>query len=161
MIPSRLPKTLIGALCLAMNAFASGEDARAPPRPFFVFGNGLTDAKAAGEHAALLKGLGYDGIRTRPDHTSDVVLPAKKDAVVPEVVAARIRRLQGRGSLIWLGLIDAKADDETAVRLIRELCDLSGASGFEVALYPHVGFCTGTIGKCARLADMAERKNLG
>lgn len=177
-VPSRFASLLAAILALAVVGSASGQDSAVVSRPFFVFDNGLTDIKAAREQAALLKELGYDGICTRPAqatkelfeamdteglkvHASYVVLPAKKDAVVPAEVATHIRMLKGRGTLIWLALSGAKADEEDAVLLIREVCDLAEVSGLEVALYPHVGFCTDTIGKCARLADKAVRENLG
>ncbi len=161
-----------------MIASAPAEERQPAVRPFFVFDNGLSDVATNAERAALLKELGYDGMCIRPANASGelfaamesagmkvwasyVVVPAKEDAAVPQEVAEHIRMLKGRDMKIWLSLTNEKADDQTAVRLIREVCDLAEASGLEVVLYPHVGFCTDTIQKCAMLADMAERKNLG
>lgn len=168
----------MGILALAATTSVSADPSPPAPRPFFVFDNGLTDIKSPAEQAALLNELGYDGICTRPANAttewldamdqarvkiiaSYVVLAAKEGETVPAEIAAHIGKLKGRGTLIWLGLSNPKADDETAVRLLREICDLSAEAGLEVALYPHVGCCTDTLEKCARLADLADRKNLG
>ena len=177
-IPAGFPVLLRGIVCLAMVALAIGEDSPVSPRPFFVFDNGVADLKTAGEQAVLLKELGYDGICTRPAHAtpelfdamekhglkikaSYVVLPADKDAAIPEEVAAHIRTLEGKGTLVWLGISKGMGDEKAVVELIGKICDLAQTSGLEVALYPHVGFWTDTTGNCARLADKAGRKNLG
>ena len=178
LIPANLRRILARLLVLAFLGLTFAGHAQTSPRPLFVFDNGLGGLKTPEEQAALLKELGYDGICTRPAHAtpelfmapdktglkvhaSYVMLAAEKDASVPEEVAAHIRRLEGRGTMIWLSLTNPKADDETAARWIRDVCDLAQASGLEVVLYPHVGFCTDTIEKCARLADRADKKNLG
>jgi sugar phosphate isomerase/epimerase len=166
-------------LSVAMLASAAGDDSPVLPRPFIALDNGLTDIQTAAEQAALLKELGYDGICTRPAKAtmelfdemekrglkikaSYVVLPADKGATIPEAVATHFRMLKGKGTLIWLGVSKGEGDEAAAVRLIRKICDLAETYGLEVALYPHVGkLWTDTIGNCARLADQAERKNLG
>lgn len=176
---ARFPGLLAGILSLALMASAAGDDSPVWSRPFIALDNGLTDIKTAAEQAALLKELGYDGICTRPTNAtgelfdemeqrglkikaSYVVLTANEDAAIPEAVATHIRMLKGKGTLIWLGVSKGKADEEAAVRLIRKVCDLAETCGLEVALYPHVGeLWTDTIQHCARLADQAERKNLG
>jgi sugar phosphate isomerase/epimerase len=182
MIPfffARIAGLLAATLSIAMLARAAGDDSPVLARPFIALDNGLTDIKTAAEQAALLEKFGYDGICTRPAKAtaelfdemekrglkikaSYVVLPADKDATIPEAVATHIRMLKGKGTLIWLGVSKREPDEEAAVRLIRKVCDLAEAYGLEVALYPHVGeLWTDTIGNCARLADQAERKNLG
>lgn len=177
-IPAKFRRFVFRLLALTFLGLPFACHSQTEPRPFFVFDNGLGGLKTPEEQAALLKELGYDGICTRPAHAtpelfmaldknglkvhaSYVMLAAEKNASVPEEVAAHIRKLEGRGTLIWLSLTNPKADDETAVRLIMKACDLAQASGLEVVLYPHVGFCTDTIEKCARLADKADKKNLG
>lgn len=146
---------------------------------FSVFDNGLTDIKSVEEQAGVLEELGYDGICTRPAHASDeliaamdrhgreisasyVVLPAQADGEdIPPDVVEHVRKLKGRGTIVWLSLINPKAKDEVAVSLIRKVCDLAAGNGLEVALYPHVGFRTNTVAECERLRKLAERPKLG
>jgi sugar phosphate isomerase/epimerase len=178
-MPQRAPIFLVAILFLAAWAHAAGNEAPVAPRPFIALDNGLTDIPAVADQAALLQELGFDGICTRPPKAtaelldemekrglqiaaSYVVLTADQDATIPAAVATHIRRLKGKGTLIWLGVSKTEADEAAAVRLIRAVCDLAASCGLEVALYPHVGnLWTDTIGNCARLADQAERPNLG
>ena len=168
-----------GKMCrVALMAFAVAECLAAEPPPLFVFDNGLSGLTSPTEQAALLKELGYDGICTRPANAtpelfaamdreglkvraSYIAVPAAKGSHVPPEIAGHIGMLKGRGTLIWLGLTDAKAGDDRAVEAIRKVCDLAAAADLEVALYPHVGFKTSTVRECARLADLADRRNLG
>jgi sugar phosphate isomerase/epimerase len=148
-------------------------------REFFVFDNGLSDIKSAGEQAALLQRLGYDGICTRPERANDdfftamdrhgikisatyLTLPAKGgEPQVPPHIADHIRKLKGRNTIVWLALTDAKAADEAAVSVIRKVCDLSADIGLDVVLYPHVGLKTRSSAECERLRKLADRANLG
>jgi sugar phosphate isomerase/epimerase len=147
-------------------------------RELSVFDNGLTALRTAEEQAALLQKLGYDGICTRPEKASDelftamdrhgimisatyVALPAKADPQVPPGIADHIRKLKGRKTLVWLAITNDKADENSALSLIREVCDLASANDLEVVLYPHVGFLTDTLAECERLRKLADRPNLG
>ncbi len=144
-----------------------------------VFDNGLTDIKAVGEQAALLKELGYDGICVRPDHASDELIAAmdsqgleisasyiviaaneEKTEIAPDIVA-HVRKLKGRKTIIWLAISNPKSSDESTISIIRKVCDLATGSGLEVVLYPHTGFRTNTAVECERLRKLADRPNLG
>jgi sugar phosphate isomerase/epimerase len=148
-------------------------------REFFVFDNGLTDLKSAGEQAALLQKLGYDGICTRPQHASEELLNAMDrhgiritatfvslpvtggGQDVPEDVRVHIRRIKDRKPLVWLAIQNPNASDDATVSLIRKVCDLSAENGLEVVLYPHVKFKIDTGTACERFRKLADRPNLG
>ena len=148
-------------------------------RPFFAFDNAFDKSTPAEEQVALLKELGYDGICTRPAHATDelfaaidkhgleisapyVVLPVREgDQVLPEGVAAHLRKLKGRQTIVWLGLSNAKGQDDQAVAIIRKVCSLAEENGLEVVLYPHINFCSDTVAKCERLRAKADCSNLG
>ena len=148
-------------------------------REFFVFDNGLTDVKSAGEQASLLEKLGYDGICTRPQNANDdffaamdrhgikviasyVSLQAGGDGQsIPRDITDHIRKLKERKTMVWLAITNKNAGDEATVSTIRKVCDLAAENGLEVVLYPHVGFKTHTSTECERLRKLADRTNLG
>jgi len=148
-------------------------------REFSVFDNAFSDIKSAGDHAALLEKLGYDGICTRPQNANDeffaamdrhgirisatyVTLPAEGDGsqVTPDL-ADHLHKLKGRKTIVWLAITNENATDEATVSTIRKVCDLAAENGLEVVLYPHVGFKTHTSAECERLRKLADRPNLG
>ena len=167
-------KTLI-----AVTALLLANPVQAVDREFFAFDNAFSEITDARQQVALLKELGYNGICSRPKNASDalfsaldehglemyasyVVLPARSGpAELPGSVVEHIRKLKGRDTFIWLSLTNNKAKNEAAVRVIRQVCDLAEANGLKVVLYPHVGFCTDTVEKCAGLRELADRENLG
>ena len=148
-------------------------------RAFFVFDNGLTDIKSAGEQAALLQELGYDGICTRPQNGNQelltamdrhdikviatyVSIPALGDGrSIPSDIEDHIRELKTRGTMVWLNILNKDAGDEATVSTIRRVCDVATGNGLEVVLYPHVGCKTSTSAECERLRKLAGRPNLG
>jgi sugar phosphate isomerase/epimerase len=167
------------SLTLAIIALIALAGTLCAEREFFVFDNGLTDVKSAGEQAALLQQLGYEGICTRPQHASAefltamdrhgikitatyVSLPATGAGQgIPRDIQDHIRELKERKSMVWLAITNENASDEATLSIIREICDLSAANGLEVVLYPHVGFKTHTSAQCERLRKLADRPNLG
>lgn len=168
-------KTITSAI-IALTALAGALRAE---REFFVFDNGLTDIKAAGEQAALLQALGYDGICTRPQNASEefftvmdrhgikvfasyVSLQAKGDEEsIPGNITDHIRKLKEHKTRIWLAIENRNADDKAAVAIIRKVCDVAAENGLEVVLYPHIGYKTHTPAECERLRKLADRPNLG
>ena len=166
-----IPSTIIALFAIA--------GALRAEREFFVFDNGLTDVKSAGEQAALLKELGYDGICTRPKHATNEFL-AEMDrhgirvtatflslttngdgqSIAPDI-ADHLRKLKERKPIAWLAIANKNASDDAAVATIRGVCDLAAENGLEVVLYPHVGFKTDTSTECERLRKLADRPNLG
>lgn len=163
--------TMMGILGLAGSGLAE--------RPFFAFDNAFGKSTPVEEQAALLEELGYDGMCTRPTNASDelfaaldqhglevsatyVVIPVRGgDQTVPKGVVEHLRALKGRQTIVWLGLSDAKGQDDQAVAIIRQVCALAEENGLEVVLYPHINFCTDTVVKCERLRARADCSNLG
>jgi hypothetical protein len=96
-------------------------------REFFVFDNGLTDVKSAGEQASLLEKLGYDGICTRPQNANDdffaamdrhgikviasyVSLQAEGDGQsIPRDITDHIRKIKERKTMVWLAITNKNA----------------------------------------------------
>ena len=142
-----------------------------------VFDNGLADIPSFEDQARLLKDLGYDGICTRPgDHTAELLAAfdehrvgvlqtyitlSAKDAGIPAHVEKHFELLAGRGTIIWLMLLDPDASDGEAVAIIRKVCDAAAAHGLSVVLYPHHGCRTSTALECDRLRRLADRPGLG
>jgi len=148
-------------------------------RKFFALDNGLDGVTSVDEQAALLKELGYDGICTRPGRATDellaaydkqcikiiatyVVLPSGVGkTAVPDNIVKHLKKLKGRGTVVWLSLTDSKSPLQPAVELTRNLCDMAAENGLSVVLYPHVGCLTSRIATCDKIVKMAERSNLG
>lgn len=78
-----------------------------------------------------------------------------------------IRSLKGRKTLIWLGLTSTKDrpssrdGDGHAVKLVRQVADVAAAAGLGVSLYHHAGFWLERVGDAVRVAQLAERDNVG
>jgi sugar phosphate isomerase/epimerase len=74
-------------------------------------------------------------------------------------------QLRGRETILWLFVIGkGPASDEKdaqAVAQIRQLGQWAEKSGLQVALYPHHGFYVARVEDAIRLADKADRKNVG
>lgn len=172
-------KSLMKSITSAIIALFAIAGALRAEREFFVFDNGLTDLKSAGEQAALLEKLGFDGICTRPQHATEEFLTAMDrhgirvvatyvslDATgdgqtIPPGIKDHLRKLRDRKTIVWLTIANENARDEAAVATIRRVCDLAAENGLEVVLYPHVGYKTHTGAECERLRKLADRPNLG
>jgi sugar phosphate isomerase/epimerase len=73
-----------------------------------------------------------------------------------------VRALKGRDTILWLTIRGRAADaEQQAVRVAREVADLAGQSGLRVALYPHYGFYVDRVEVAVRIAEKADRDNLG
>ena len=167
------------SVTLAIIALFATAGALRAEREFFVFDNGLTDLKSAGEQAALLEKLGYDGICTRPQHATEeflaamdrhgirivatyVTLAAMGDGQdIPRDIEDHLRKRKERKAIVWLTITNDDAGDEATVAAIRKVCDLVAEDGLEVVLYPHVGHKTHTSVECERLRRLVDRPNLG
>jgi sugar phosphate isomerase/epimerase len=75
-----------------------------------------------------------------------------------------VRALKGRDTVIWLTVTgrppDGKSDDR-AVAAVRHVADLAEEAGLRVALYPHVGFYVARVEDSVRVAERADRRNVG
>jgi sugar phosphate isomerase/epimerase len=143
-------------------------------RGFFVFDNGLNDIKSAGEQAALLQELGYDGICTRPQKANEefltamdrhgikiiatyVSIPIQGDGrSIPRDIEDHIRELKKRGTTVWLTISNEDAGDEATLSTIRRVCDVAAESGLEVFLYP-LGLAAIKVGKALEWEPLAEK----
>lgn len=148
-------------------------------RDFFVFDNGVGRGKWTPEQQAeTLARLGYSGIGYSGTEelaarlaafskhgvkVFNIYVPCHVDAEVAygEDLKDAIGALKGSGVTIWL-TVQGKADnDEKAVRIVSEIADLAGASGLQVALYPHAGFFVADIEDALRIVNQSKRSNLG
>jgi sugar phosphate isomerase/epimerase len=78
-----------------------------------------------------------------------------------------IPKLKGHGTTVWL-VVNSKTykpsstdGDERAVELLREIADLAQPSGVAVSLYPHRNCYAERMEDVVRLAEKANRPNLG
>jgi sugar phosphate isomerase/epimerase len=172
----------IPALCLlgvAANV-AGPATGTSPPNPFFAFDNGVgRDLKwSPAQQAAALQALGYDGIgytgtedfaeRQRAFRDQGLKIFSLYVACYvdqPEPYAAQlkaaIQQLKGTDAIVWLTVQGQAANDTNAVRVVREIAELAGASGVRVALYPHRGFFVATAEDALRLVRQVGLPNLG
>jgi len=152
--------------------------------PFFAFDNGTgRGVLLPEEQAKMLDELGYDGI----GYTGTAGIPKMLAALDrhglkmfstyvgvnvddPEKpydpgLPAAIEQLEWRPTALWLTLRGGKPSsderDEQAVKILRELADMAAESGIRVVLYPHVGFYVAKTEDALRLAEKADRPNVG
>ena len=149
-------------------------------RDLFVFQNGVHFSTSA-ERIAVLKALGYDGIGSaRPGDLANrveaysaadlsffsVYVGAKlqgEGMTVPEQIVKSIAELKGSGTVIELfvqGSKKANTDDE-AVAFVRKVAALAEESQLKVVLYPHSNFYIDKLSDAVRIANKADRKNVG
>ncbi len=141
------------------------------------FDNGLDDIESIEAKASTLKELGYAGTTWRPSNTSEVlpildkhdlklfatyvVLRATEtECPIPEETIREIEVLKDRDTFVWL-TITGNPSDEITVEAISKVADISQANGLKVVLYPHYGFKLDTVANCLRLAEAADKDNVG
>ena len=182
---SKLIIFLLLALCL--NGFA-GEKERSLKNPFFVFNNGLNKQGLPfipyNEQAALLKKYGFDGIEHRETHGILELKEAlekqglkmyadyvkididQKESYLPEWKKV-IPELEGTGIILWCHIHSEKFNpsDEDAdaqiVPILQELADFAKPYGVRLAIYHHVDLLAEKVEDSFRLAQKANRKNVG
>jgi sugar phosphate isomerase/epimerase len=159
----------------------------AGPNPFFVFDNGIKDAKhkTAKEQIEMVKELGYDGIGGRLDKELEPLLKeldknglrmyavyfganidVDQEKYSPELKEA-MELLKGRNTIMWLYIQSNKLKpsaiegDSRAVEIIQEIADMAEENGLRVALYPHTSFWLEKVEDAIRMAKKVNRKNVG
>lgn len=164
------------AVCRLL-AIACAISLQGAPR-LYPIDNAFSDVKDPNEQAALLKELGYDGICSRPGRVnlellkaldeqglellaSYVTLHPAKYETPPPFLERHFKNIQDRGTLVWLTLANPEVSDETAARLIEQVCLLAHNYGLEVVLYPHNNYKTDTVETCLKLLERADQPNLG
>ncbi|NUQ61923.1 MAG: sugar phosphate isomerase/epimerase [Pirellulales bacterium] len=180
----RLAIAAVLAIPLAWPHLAS---AQAFANPLFVLGNGVQDPAypTPEAQAALLKGLGYDGIGPSGVNGIPEMLKAfdaqrlkvhalyvganldadqpKFDPLLKDAIAA----LEGHGTFVWLYIRSRQhppsstGGDQRAVEIVREVAEMAERAGVKVALYPHVGFYVARVEDAVRIADQVNRPSVG
>jgi sugar phosphate isomerase/epimerase len=159
--------------------------------PFFAMDTALRDGKSrsAAEQAALLKGLGYDGIGTSGYPSEEFLAAFEKaglrvfntyltlnfDSAKPglePMLKDFVPRLKGHGTALWIAINGVTRDGETlkpssplgdavVVPLMRELADLAQTNGVKIALYPHARLWIERVEDALRVASKVDRPNVG
>jgi len=151
---------------------------------FFVFDNGLgRGAWTPEQQAHTARALGYDGISYNYTKPADLAVwlktlkahglklfglyvhtfidnPEHYDPAFKEA----IRMLKGTETIIWMTLRETKVKgdyDAEAQKLVQDIADQAQAAGVRVAIYPHAGFYVATTIDAVRLAQNAQRANVG
>jgi sugar phosphate isomerase/epimerase len=157
--------------------------------PFFAMDTATKDAKhqTAKEQVDMLKeleyegiGIGYEGgaklaemlgeldksglrlfsvyLGVNLDPDQQKYDPTLKDAM---------KILSGRNTILWVFVQSrahkpsASEGDARAVEIIREIADMAAEAGVRVALYPHYGFWLERVEDAVRVAEKANRQNVG
>ena len=181
-------KRTIAWAALTLLAAASTASAQGLKNPFFAMDTGTRDAthKTPAEQVALVGELGFAGVGPIWHGADDLrawlaaldgaklkmfalYLPLQLDAA--DASLAKVKEaagvLKGRDTMLWLYVTDKRhpassADgDDDAVRSLREAAAVAEAAGLRVALYPHTGMYVQRVEDAVRLAEKAERKNVG
>jgi sugar phosphate isomerase/epimerase len=174
---------LLGAALLTPAAAA--ELPRAKTNAFFAFCIDTHDAKKRNleQQAQMLKELGYDGVgHLWLDNVAErlktldaaglklfqitlrVDITPGKPAYDPRLKAV-MPLLKGRGVQLVLLMNGLKpsdpAGDARAVEIVREMAALASESGAQVLLYPHSNDWLEKVEDAIRVADRADRPNVG
>lgn len=174
------------AVLAALAALCAAPVAPPSPLPFFAYCMDTHDSlkRTLPEQAALLKELGYDGAghlwldnvqeRLKTLDTAGLKLfqitmqVSMKEGEPPydrEKLGAVLPLLKGRGvqlCLLMQGMPPSDpAGDERGVAVVREIADLAKASGTEVLLYPHASDWLEKVSDAVRIAEKADRPNVG
>jgi len=182
---------LAGCLDLFGGEASVGQALGKPRLEFFAMDTALRDGRerSAGEQAALLKELGYDGLGAGGIVSEEMFtafeeaglriyntyLTLDMDAAKPELdpaLTAFLPRLKGRGTDLWiavnavtvggvrLGPSDPSGD-EVGVERLRRLAELAEPYGVRIALYPHTWFWLERFEDGVRVARAVDRANVG
>jgi len=134
--------------------------------------------------AAMLKELGYAGWAAAAEQVSAKLAAVDRhglkmialwaglnidpdqpayDAKLKDTIAS----LKERDTILWVFVLSKEhkpsttGGDERAVSVLREVADRAHDAGIRVSIYPHVGFYAARVEDAVRLAQKANRRNLG
>jgi len=86
---------------------------------------------------------------------------------IPEEINTVISCLTGRDTLVWVAFVSDKykpsdkSGDSRAIPLLRHVADLADRAGLAVSIYHHFGCWSERVTDAFRLAEKAERENVG
>lgn len=154
--------------------------------PFFAMDTGTRDAErdTPEKQAAMLEELGYDGkdvsgvanvepmLRALDAHGLRLfgvyegisIDPGEFDVSAWEPA---MKLLDGRGTVLWTPLLSKKYGvsspdgDADAVKALQTLADAAAPYGLRIAIYPHTGFWVERVEDALRVAQKAQRPNIG
>jgi sugar phosphate isomerase/epimerase len=113
----------------------------------------------------MLGELDKCGLKAYPEYFT-IKLEEPNERYMP-LMAESIKLLAGRETAVWLAITSdvykrsASAGDDKAVAIIRAIADLAHKEGVGVALYPHAGFWLEKVDDAVRVAQKANRRNVG
>ncbi len=147
--------------------------------------------RTAREQVEMLKELGYTGIGYWPGNPNQgenklsdflteldrhelgifpvyftISVEGRSEQQLASITKA-IRLLGRRGGTIWLAITSERyrrssvTGDVGAVEIVRTIADMAQESGVNVALYPHVDFWLERVEDAVRVAEKANRRNVG
>jgi sugar phosphate isomerase/epimerase len=149
--------------------------------PFFAFDNGVGRQEwTPDQQAATLAELGFAGI----GYTGFDAMEARRAAfdahqvrifnlyvgchldqnpVYDPAYKEAIAALKGTDIDLWFTIQGGKRgeNDDRALAVLREVADLAQSAGVRVALYPHYGFYVADLDDALRIAEKADRPNVG
>ncbi len=177
-IPSGIHAALLTFLvCCTLLGQAPAVTAPKLPTPFFAYELG---DKTPEEQARLISESGYagtafDGTKLIPqrlkalddEHSQLFFLWLTADVGNGQIIyepgmEEAIGQLKGRATVVWLAVKGGGPGAETrAIEASRHVADLASAANLRVALYPHYGFYLAQFKDTVRVAEAAQRSNLG
>lgn len=155
--------------------------ANAGDAPLYIFDDWAgVDALSIEQRTELVKKTGYAGIFYSTTKNIPELLAAHKarglrvlgvytgmnlsDAkpgYAPSLPEA-IRQLTGTGALIAFTVAGKDSNgDDVAVPIVREVADMAGRAGLQVALYPHYGCHVARVEDALRVREKVGRPNVG
>ncbi|MBV8552514.1 MAG: sugar phosphate isomerase/epimerase [Acidobacteriaceae bacterium] len=167
---------LCTAACLAFGQASSSRAAHLP-NPIFAYELGAISPEQQAQliHETGFEGTVFDGTNLLPErlravddqHVQLFFLWLTVDVGDGHIAYERgmeeaIRELKGRNTVVWLAVKGSGAGaEQRAIEASRRVSDLASEANLRVALYPHYGFYLARLSDVLRVAEEAQRSNLG
>lgn len=155
--------------------------------PLFVFNNGVKDEQydTPEKQVQLLKSLGYDGMEKKGIDNFDETLQAldkhglnlytmylninldDEEQPYDRELRKVFSKLEGRATMPWFYITSkqykpsSEENDAIAVPILQEIADMASEFGIKIMIYPHVNFWVDNVEDALRVAEKANRRNLG